>query len=275
MATKTFKPYTPSRRYLSVADFSDLAKKKPERRLIRKKVGTGGRNSFGRVTSINTGGGHKRRYRVIDFRREKVGIPAKVVALEYDPNRTARIALLVYADGDKRYILAPEGLTVGETLMSGPDAEIKIGNCLPLRKIPTGQTIHNIELKIGFGGQLARSAGTSAQLRAKEGNHAQVRLSSGEVRKVHLDCVATIGSVGNSERKNLKIGKAGRSRWLGRKPHTRGVAKNPVDHPMGGGEGKSSGGRHPCSPKGLPAKGLKTRKNKRTDKFIVRRRTQK
>ncbi|MCB0331117.1 MAG: 50S ribosomal protein L2 [Bdellovibrionales bacterium] len=272
MALKKFKPTTPSRRYYTVADFSDISAKKPEKSLIKKHARTGGRNNLGRVTNLNSGGGHKRRYRQIDFKRDKQGIPATVAAIEYDPNRTARIALLHYADGEKRYIIAPLKLQVGATVMSGENAEIQPGNSLPLKNIPTGQSIYNIELKLGHGGQLVRSAGTSAQLVAKEGNYALVKLPSGEMRKVLLNCSATIGQVSNSEHQNISLGKAGRSRWLGRLPHTRGVAKNPVDHPMGGGEGKSAGGRHPCTPKGKPTKGYKTRHNKRTDRFIVRRR---
>ena len=273
MAVKNFRPITPSRRQYSVADFSDLTRnKKPERSLLAKLVNHGGRNCYGRMTNINKGGGHKRRYRVIDFRRNKIEIPAKVAAIEYDPNRTSRIALLVYADGEKRYILAPAGLKVGDTVIRSASADIKPGNVLALRDIPTGTMIHNIEMKIGKGGQLCRTAGAGAQLRAKEGDYAQIRLPSGEVRKIHLNCIATIGVVGNSEHKNIKIGKAGRSRWLNRRPHTRGVAKNPVDHPMGGGEGRSAGGRHPCSPKGLPAKGAKTRRTKFSNRFIVKRR---
>ena len=233
---------------------------------------TGGRNNNGRVTNINRGGGHKRRYRQIDFKRNKDGIPATVAAIEYDPNRTARIALLHYADGEKRYILAPLKLRVGDKVMSGAAAEVQVGNNLPLRKIPTGQAVHNIELKIGHGGQLVRSAGVAAQLVAKEGKYALLKMPSGEMRKVLLECSATIGQVSNSEHQNISLGKAGRSRWLSRRPHTRGVAKNPVDHPMGGGEGKSAGGRHPCTPSGKPTKGYKTRHNKRTDRFIVRRR---
>jgi large subunit ribosomal protein L2 len=275
MALKKFKPTTPARRFYTVADFSELTKKKPERKLLAKQSNSGGRNNFGRATNINKGGGHKRRYRVMDFKRNKHGVPGKVAAIEYDPNRTARIALIHYKDGDKRYILAPNGLKVGEVVQSGPGSEIKVGNALPLKNIPTGQAVHNIELKKGAGGQMARSAGTSAQLAAKEGKYALLRLPSGEMRKVFIECYATIGAIGNAEHQNMSLGKAGRSRWLNRRPHTRGVAKNPVDHPMGGGEGKSAGGRHPCTPAGKPTKGLKTRKNKRTDKFIVRRRSRK
>lgn len=272
MALKKFKPITPSRRFYTVADYSEVSSKKPEKRLLKKLSRTGGRNNYGRVTNLNRGGGHKRRYRQIDFKRNKYGILATVAAIEYDPNRTARIALLHYADGEKRYILAPLKLCVGDKVMSGEAAEVQVGNNLPLRKIPTGQAIHNIELKIGHGGQLVRSAGVAAQLVAKEGNYALVKMPSGEMRKVLLECSATIGQVSNSEHQNISLGKAGRSRWLSRRPHTRGVAKNPVDHPMGGGEGKSAGGRHPCTPSGKPTKGYKTRHNKRTDRFIVRRR---
>jgi large subunit ribosomal protein L2 len=275
MAIKKFKPITPTRRYLTVADFSDLAKKAPEKSLISGKRRSGGRNSYGRQTNINKGGGHKRKLRVIDFKRNKIGIPGKVAAIEYDPNRTARIALIHYIDGEKRYMIAPQSLTVGREVLAGPDAEIKPGNALPLKNIPLGQAIYNLELKKGRGGQLVRSAGASAQLMAKEGQYALVRLPSGEMRKILVDCYATVGEVGNSDHRNVMLGKAGRSRWLGIRPHTRGVAKNPVDHPMGGGEGKSSGGRHPCSPTGQLAKGLKTRRVKRTSKFIVRSRSKK
>lgn len=272
MATKKFNPVTPGRRQYSVSDFSDLTKKRPEKRLLRKKVSTGGRNHYGRNTNINMGGGHKQRYRLIDFRREKFGVAGTVAALEYDPNRSARIALIQYRDGDKRYIIAPQGLKVGETVMSGPEAEIKAGNALPLRLIPVGLPVYNIELKPGRGGQLVRSAGNSAQLVAKEGEYALLRMPSTEMRKVLIECLATIGEVSNPDHINIDIGKAGRSRWLNRRPHNRGVTKNPVDHPMGGGQGKTSGGRHPVSRTGQKAKGLKTRINKRTNKFIVRRR---
>jgi len=225
------------------------------------------------MTVRHRGGGHKRRYRIIDFvRRDKAGVPAKVASIEYDPNRSARIALLHYADGEKRYILAPVGLEVGDTVMAGEEAEIRPGNALPLKSIPVGTLVHNVELKIGKGGQLARSAGAYAQIMAKEGDYAHLRLPSGEVRLVHLECFATVGQVGNLDHENVTIGKAGRSRWLGRRPHVRGVAMNPIDHPMGGGEGKASGGRHPCSPWGLLAKGYKTRRNKATDKYIIKRR---
>jgi len=270
MALKSYNPFTPSRREYDSSDFSGLSKVRPEKSLLKGLRRTGGRNNLGHHTNINMSGGHKKRYRVIDFRRnDKLDIPAKVSTIEYDPNRTARIALLTYADGEKRYILAPQGLTVGQTILTSESADIKPGNCLPLKSIPAGTTIHNIEIKRGAGGQLIRSAGTAAQLRAKEGAYAQVLLPSGEVRKVLVECFATIGAVSNPDHQNANLGKAGRSRWLGIKPHNRGVTKNPVDHPLGGGEGKSKGGRHPCSPTGILAKGLKTRKNKRTNKFIV------
>jgi large subunit ribosomal protein L2 len=272
MALKKYNPTTAARRQYTASDFAEITKSTPERSLLAKRVRTGGRNCYGRATNINIGGGHKRRYRVIDFKRNKLGVPATVAAIEYDPNRTARIALLHYVDGDKRYMLAPIGLQVGQTVVSGPQAEIVVGNALPLKNIPVGQAIHNLELKKGAGAQLVRSAGVAAQLAAKEGAYALVRLPSGEMRKIAIDCYATIGQVGNVDHQNISLGKAGRSRWLGIRPHNRGVTKNPVDHPMGGGEGKTSGGRHPVSPSGVKAKGLKTRKNKRTNKFIVRRR---
>lgn len=272
MGIKSYKPTSPARRYYSVSDFADVTKAEPERALVEKQTSTGGRNNMGRITSRFRGGGHKQRYRIIDFKRDKIGIPATVAAIEYDPNRTARIALLNYVDGEKRYILAPDGLAVGATLISSRNADIKAGNSLTLRFIPPGTSIHNVELKKGKGGQLVRSAGVAAQLMAKDGDYAQVRLPSGEIRKVHLDCRATIGQVSNTDHANISIGKAGRSRWLGRRPHNRGVTMNPVDHPMGGGEGRSSGGRHPCSPWGQLTKGLKTRNNKRTDTMIIRRR---
>ena len=272
MAVKNYRPITPTRRFLTVADFSEITKSRPEKGLLAKHSSTGGRNNYGRNTNINKGGGHKRRYRIIDFRRDKVGIKGTVAAIEYDPNRTSRIALVVYTDGEKRYILAPQGLTVGQVISAGPEAEIKPGNALPLKSVPLGENIHNIELKRNGGAQLVRSAGAAAQLVAKEGEYATVKLPSGETRKVSLECYASIGAVSNPDHQNVIIGKAGRSRWLNRRPHNRGVTKNPVDHPMGGGEGKSAGGRHPCSPSGLLSKGLKTRTNKRTQKFIVRRR---
>ncbi|KYF65412.1 50S ribosomal protein L2 [Sorangium sp. So ce233] len=272
MGIRSFKPTSPARRYYSVSDFKEITKVEPERSLLEQQTSTGGRNNNGRITSRFRGGGHKQRYRIIDFRRDKIGVPAKVAAIEYDPNRTARIALLHYVDGEKRYILAPDGLAVGATLLASRNADIKPGNSLTLRFIPPGTSIHNVEVKKGKGGQLVRSAGVAAQLMAKDGDYAQIRLPSGEIRKVHLDCRATIGQVSNSDHANISLGKAGRSRWLGRRPHNRGVTMNPVDHPMGGGEGRTSGGRHPCSPWGQLAKGLKTRNNKRTDSMIVRRR---
>lgn len=273
MAIKSYKPYTPSLRYQTVSTFEEITKDTPEKSLLMPLKRTGGRNNLGRETSRHRGGGHKRRYRIIDFKRDKDGITARVAAIEYDPNRSARIALLHYADGEKRYIIAPDGLKVNDTVQSGPDAEIRVGNCLPLQNMPVGTVVHNIELKPGKGGQIARGAGTSAQLVAREGNYAQIKLPSGEVRMVRVECKATIGQVSNIDHENISIGKAGRARWLGRRPHVRGVAMNPVDHPMGGGEGKSSGGRHPCSPWGQIAKGLKTRKRKKaSNKFIVRKR---
>jgi large subunit ribosomal protein L2 len=272
MAIKQRKPTNAASRFQEYASFEELTASRPHKPLTEGKRRLSGRNNQGEQTIWFRGGGHKRRYRRIDFRRDKHGIPAKVATIEYDPNRSARIALLHYADGEKRYILAPLGLAVGGKVQAGQDAEINVGNSLPLRKIPLGTMIHNIELKIGRGGQLVRSAGAAAQLMAKEGSFAQVRLPSGEVRKVHLDCYATIGQVGNLDHSNISVGKAGRSRWKGRRPHNRGVAMNPVDHPMGGGEGKSSGGRHPTTPWGTPTKGYKTRKNKRTRSMILRRR---
>jgi large subunit ribosomal protein L2 len=272
MAIRSYKPTSPGRRFQTVSTFEEITSTTPERSLLRPLKKTGGRNSYGRITSRHRGGGHKRRYRVIDFKRMKDGIPAKVATIEYDPNRSARLALLHYVDGEKRYILAPSGLQVGDTVMSGPQAEIRPGNSMALRDMPLGMTIHNIELHPGKGGQLARSAGTAAQLMAREGMYAQIRLASGEMRLVQTACRATIGQVGNADHENISIGKAGRSRWLGRRPHVRGVAMNPVDHPHGGGEGKTSGGRHPCTPWGVPTKGYKTRRNKRTSKYILRRR---
>jgi large subunit ribosomal protein L2 len=272
MPLKKFKPTSAGRRFQSTLEFTDLSKARPEKSLTSGLRSTGGRNNQGRVTSRFMGGGHKRLFRIVDFRRDKTGVTAKVATIEYDPNRSARIALLHYADGEKRYILAPDGLKVGSEVLSGPMADILPGNALPLKGIPLGTTIHNIELKRGRGGQLVRSAGAAAQLMAKEGGYAQVRLPSGEVREIHIECYATIGQVGNLEHENVSVGKAGRSRWLGRRPHNRGVAMNPVDHPMGGGEGKTSGGRHPTSPWGWKTKGAKTRNNKRTDDFIVRHR---
>ncbi len=273
MPIKTYRPTTSTRRFQTVVSREDITKDRPEKSLVESKQGTGGRSSTGRVTSRFIGGGHKQAYRIIDFKRDKEGVAATVAAIEYDPNRTARIALLHYADGEKRYILAPSGLEGGSTIMSGPDADILVGNSLPISKIPLGTTIHNIELKEGKGGQMARSAGAFAQLMAREEDWATLRLPSSEMRKVHIRCYATIGQVGNLEHENVSIGKAGRTRHRGKKPHTRGVSMNPVDHPLGGGEGKTSGGRHPVTPWGKPTKGHKTRKNKRTNKFIVKRRT--
>lgn len=275
MGIKKVKPTSPGRRFQEYSTYEEITREKPEKSLLKKIKKTGGRNSNGHITSRHRGGGHKRHYRIIDFKRDKTGIPAKVAAIEYDPNRSARIALLNYADGEKRYILAPLQLSVGDTVMSGPEADIKPGNTLPLKNIPLGTHIHNIELHKGKGGQIVRSAGTFAQLMAKEDRYALVKLPSGEVRMIHLTCSATIGQVGNVIHENISIGKAGRSRWMGRRPKVRGVAMNPVDHPMGGGEGKSSGGRHPCSPWGKPTKGYKTRKNKATNRFIVKRRSSK
>ncbi|MBD3237661.1 MAG: 50S ribosomal protein L2 [Candidatus Eisenbacteria bacterium] len=276
MALKKFKPTTPGLRYKTVADFSELTKKKPEKSLLRPLKKSGGRNNHGNMTARHRGGGHKRRYRLIDFRRQKHGVPARVAALEYDPNRSAHIALLVYADGEKRYILAPDGVAVGDQLMSGPESEIRDGNALPLRKVPLGTSIHNLELIPGKGAQVARAAGTECQLMAKEGDYAHIRMPSGEVRMFGLECYCTLGKVGNLDHENVVLGKAGRKRWLGKRPHSRGVAMNPVDHPMGGGEGRSSGGRHPSTPWGKPTKGYKTRKKRKpSNKWIVRRRTKK
>jgi large subunit ribosomal protein L2 len=272
MAIRRYKPTSPGRRFQTVSAFEEITSTTPERSLLRPIKKTGGRNSNGRITSRHRGGGHKRRYRVIDFKRIKDGVPAKVAAIEYDPNRSARLVLLHYVDGEKAYILAPAGVQVGDTIMSGPQADIRPGNAMALQDIPLGMTVHNIELAPGKGGQLARSAGTSAQLMAREGQYAQLRLASGEMRLVQVVCRATIGQVGNTDHENVSIGKAGRTRWLGIRPHVRGVAMNPVDHPHGGGEGKTSGGRNPVTPWGVPTKGYKTRRNKRTSKFIVRRR---
>ena len=275
MALRHRKPTSPGRRFQTVSDFADITKTLPEKSLLDSKPKTGGRNNYGRKTSRHRGGGHKQQYRVIDFRRNKDHIPAKVATIEYDPNRTCRIALLHYADGEKRYILAPDGMKAGDKIVSSRHADIKPGNAMTLRHIPLGTMIHNIELKKGKGSQLVRAAGAAAVLMAKDGDYAQVRLPSTEVRMVHLDCHATIGQVSNIEHANISLGKAGRSRWLGRRPHNRGVTMNPVDHPMGGGEGRTSGGRHPCSPWGQLSKGLKTRNNKRTDGMIIKRRGEK
>ena len=272
MAIKTVKPTSPGRRFQTYSTFEEITRSEPEKSLLRPQKKSGGRNSYGRVTVRRRGGGHKRRYRVIDFKRDKADIPAKVATIEYDPNRSARIALLHYVDGEKRYILAPVGMVVGDTIVTSESADIKPGNALPLEKIPLGTIIHNVEMKPGKGAQLARSAGTGVQLMAKEGRYALLKLPSGELRKVLLACKATIGQVGNIEHENISIGKAGRTRWLGRRSKVRGVAMNPVDHPHGGGEGKSSGGRHPVTPWGVPTKGFRTRKSKPGDKLIVKRR---
>jgi large subunit ribosomal protein L2 len=273
MPIKTYRPTTQTLRYRTTIVNDDITTKHPHKPLLEKKNRTGGRRNSGDMTMRFIGGGHKRKLRIVDFKRDKTGIPATVVSIEYDPNRSPRIALLAYADGEKRYILQPEGLKVGQKVVSGPDADILVGNALPLRNIPPGTVIHNLELKPGKGGQMVRSAGGSAQLVAKEAEYALVKLPSGETRKVSQDCMATIGQVGNIDHENVTIGKAGRSRWLGKRPHNRGVSMNPVDHPHGGGEGKTSGGRHPVTPWGQPTRGYKTRNNKRTDKFIVSRRS--
>jgi large subunit ribosomal protein L2 len=273
MPTRIYKPTSPGRRQMSVSTFDEITKTEPERSLVEgRRSSSGGRNAYGRVTAWHRGGGHKKLYRRIDFRRDKLGVPAKVASIEYDPNRSARIALLHYKDGEKRYILAPLGLSVGDEISAGPTAEIRPGNSLPLANIPLGTVIHAIELKLGKGAQLVRAAGVGAQLMAREGAYATIRMPSGENRLVLSRCSATIGQVGNLEHENTSIGKAGRSRWKGKRSNVRGVAMNPIDHPMGGGEGKSSGGRHPCTPWGKPTKGYKTRKNRSTDKWIVKRR---
>src|SRR5881397_1799815 len=272
MALKKFRPVTPTRRHAVLPDFAELTRRKPVKALTERLYKTGGRDNRGHISMRWIGGGHKRRYRLIDFRRDKEGVPAKVASIEYDPNRSARIALLNYVDGERRYIVAPDGLKVGEVLQSGPDAEIKPGNCLPLRAIPLGTNVHNVELFPGRAARVARSAGSFCQLMAKEGDYAQLRLPSGEVRLLHVNCRAVVGQVGNIDHENVSYGKAGRRRWRGRLGSVRGVAMNPVDHPMGGGEGKSSGGRHPCSPWGKNAKGMKTRRRKLSNQLIVRRR---
>ena len=273
MALKKYKPTSPARRYYTGYDFKVLTpNKKPEKKLTEGQARTGGRNTHGRITSRFRGGGHKQRFRIIDWKRPKIGVPATVASIEYDPNRTARLALLHYVDGEKTYILAPDGLSVGDKVVASRNADIKPGNSMPLRHIPLGTMIHNIEMRKGKGAQLVRSAGSGASLMAKDGDYAQIRMPSGEVRMIHQDCQATIGQVSNIDHANVSIGKAGRTRWLGKRPHQRGVSMNPVEHPMGGGEGRTSGGRHPCSPWGQLAKGLKTRNNKRTDAMIVKRR---
>lgn len=272
MPTRRLKPVTPGTRWAVLPDFSEITRSRGEKSLMEPLNKKAGRNSYGRITCRHKGGGHKRQYRIIDFKRNKFDIPGRIDSIEYDPNRSARIALVVYPDGEKRYILAPEGLRVGQTIVSGRDAAPEVGNHLPLERIPLGSMIHNVELRPGKGGQIARSAGVSVQLLAREGGYATLRMPSREMRMVPLACMATLGVVGNAEHSNISIGKAGRSRWLGRRPSVRGVAMNPIDHPMGGGEGKSSGGRHPCSPWGQLAKGLKTRSPKPSDKLITRRR---
>jgi large subunit ribosomal protein L2 len=273
MAIRKLKPVTPGTRFRSNSSFDEITKTTPEKSLTTALRKSGGRNNHGRMTSRHIGGGHKRRYRIIDFKRDKHGVPAKVHSIEYDPNRTSRIALLHYADGEKRYILAPDGLKVGDQIMSGTGSEINVGNTLPLSEMPLGSFVHNVELKPGKGGQLGRSAGSSLQLMAREGDYAQLKMPSGEVRMIRIECLATYGAVGNAEQENISLGKAGRTRWKGKRPHVRGVAMNPVDHPMGGGEGKTSGGGHPVSPWGQKAKGLKTRKHKKeSNKFIIKRR---
>ncbi|HOV87339.1 MAG TPA: 50S ribosomal protein L2 [Syntrophobacteraceae bacterium] len=272
MSNRTVNPTSPGRRFLTTPKFDEITRREPEKALLEPMKKSGGRNNRGRITAWHRGGGHKRRYRIIDFKRNKENIPAKVASIEYDPNRSAHIALLHYADGEKRYILAPIGIAVGDTVLTSQDADIKPGNCLKLANIPLGTVVHNVEMKPGKGGQLARSAGSGAQLIAKEGRHAILRLPSSEMRMVPIECKATVGQVGNTDHENRSLGKAGRTRWYGRKPHVRGVAMNPVDHPMGGGEGRSSGGRHPCTPWGVPTKGYRTRKGKSSDKMIIRRR---
>ena len=271
MAIKTYRPITPTLRFQTSLVNDDLTTNKPHKPLLTTRKRTGGRRNSGDLTMRHQGGGHKQKIRLIDFKRDKFGVPGKVATIEYDPNRSARIALVHYADGEKRYIIQPDGLKVGQKIVSGPDADILVGNALPLKNIPPGTTIHNLELRPGKGAQMVRSAGGSAQLVAKEGEYALVKLPSGETRKVSQDCMATIGQVGNIDHENVTIGKAGRTRWMGKRPHNRGVSMNPVDHPHGGGEGKTSGGRHPVTPWGQPTRGYKTRNNKRTDKFIVSR----
>ena len=273
MPIRKYKPTSPGRRFQTVQTFDDITTTEPHRPLIEPLQRTGGRDNHGELTSWWRGGGHKRNYRVIDFKRDKHGIPATVSTIEYDPNRSARIALLTYADGEKRYILHPIGLAVGTVIVAGENVDILPGNALPLKNIPLGTMVHNVELKVGKGGQIARSAGSSVQLVAKEGDYASVKMPSSEIRKINIECYATIGQVGNIDHENVSIGKAGRSRWMGKRPHVRGVAMNPVDHPLGGGEGKTSGGRHPVTPWGVPTKGYKTRRPQPSDKFIVQRRS--
>ena len=275
MPIKTYRPVTATRRFQTVVSRDDITKQRPEKSLVESKQRTGGRNSLGRISSRFIGGGSKKAYRVVDFKREKAGIPAVVAAIEYDPNRSARIALLHYVDGEKRYILHAHGLKVGQKVMSGVEADILVGNALPLKNMPAGTIVHNIELRPGKGGQMARSAGSQAQLVSREGGLALLKLPSGEIRRVAEGCMATVGQVGNIDHENVSLGKAGRKRWMGKTPHNRGVSMNPVDHPHGGGEGKTSGGRHPVTPWGQPTRGFKTRNNKRTDKWIVTRKSKK
>ena len=272
MGIKKYKPTSPARRFMTVLTYDEITTSTPHKPLVETLHSSGGRNNHGELTSWWRGGGHKRQYRIIDFKRDKKDIPGRVETVEYDPNRSARIALVTYADGEKRYILQPLGLKVGDAVIAGDNVDILPGNALPLKNIPLGTQIHNVELKPGKGGQIARSAGSSVQLVSKEGDYASVKMPSGEIRLISVECLATIGQVGNLDHENVSIGKAGRSRWLGQRPHVRGVAMNPVDHPLGGGEGRSSGGRHPVSPWGQPTKGHKTRANKRTDSLIIRRR---
>ena len=272
MPIKTYRPTTPTRRFQTTVSREEITRDQPEKGLVKGKTRSGGRNSKGRICIRFRGGGHKQRYRVVDFKRDKGGVPAVVAAIDYDPNRSANLALLNYADGEKRYILQPTGLKVGMKVMSGPEADILVGNSLPLRNIPPGTIVHNVELRPGKGGQMGRAAGSEVRLVSKEAGYALLKLPSGEIRRVLIDCAATIGQVGNVDHGNISSGKAGRSRWLGRRPHNRGVTMNPVDHPHGGGEGKTSGGRHPVTPWGVPTRGYKTRKNPRTDKYIVSRR---
>lgn len=275
MSVRKLNPRSPGTRFQTVSGFDEITKNTPEKSLLVSMGRKGGRNNRGRLTAKHRGGGHRKQYRLIDFKRGKDGIAGRVAGIEYDPNRSANIALLIYVDGEKRYVLAPQGLKVGDQLFSGPESEVRVGNCLPLKSIPEGTIVHNIELKRGKGGQIARSAGASVQLMAKEGNYATLKLRSGEVRLVDVHCRATIGVVGNAEHENISLGKAGRVRWMGWRPRVRAVAKNPVDHPMGGGEGKTSGGRHPCSPWGQPAKGFKTRRRKQGSQFILSKKKRK
>lgn len=273
MAIKSYKPTSAGRRFMTVSTFAEITKDTPEKSLLAPLTRKGGRNMYGRITTRHQGGGHKRRYRIIDFKRDKDGVPGRVASIEYDPNRSARIALIIYADGEKRYILAPNKLQVGDVIESGPEADIKVGNALPIRNIPVGTIVHNVELYKGRGGQIARSAGCSAQIMAKDAKYATLRLPSGEMRLIHLDCRATVGEIGNADHENISVGKAGRSRWLGKRPAVRGTCMNPVDHPHGGGEGSTPPGRHPVTPWGVPTIGHRTRrKRKLSNKYIVRRR---